>query len=189
METIAILDDYSLGLSDAPIQTEDGWIVREAARVIIFNQDHHIALLHAQNFGYHKLPGGGIEQGESWQDAALREAIEETGFRIKLRPIEIGKIIEYRARSETWRPEIPKLKQISYCGIADIVESASLGLTDEEIRVGLVVEWMSLDEAIRICQSDVPFQDRDQPDNYEGRFIQARDLMFLRTAKTLRSSF
>lgn len=189
METLATFDDYSLGLSETPVQAHDEWIVREAARAIIFNQDHHIALLHAQNFGYHKLPGGGIEPGELWQDAVLREAIEEIGFRIKLRPIEIGKIIEYRARSETWRPEIPKLKQISYCGIGDVVEPTSLGLTDEEIRVGLVVEWMSFDEAIRICQSDVPFQDRDQPDNYEGRFIQARDLMFLRTAKTLRSSF
>ncbi len=183
METLVILDDYFLGLSVIPVQKENGWFTRKAARVIIFNQDNEIALLHAKNFGYHKLPGGGIEDNESWQDAALREAIEETGCKIKLRPIEIGKIIEYRERPETHRPNIPKLKQISYCGVGDVIGSMALGLTEEEIRVGLQVKWMPLDQAIRVCESDIPFQDRDQPDNYEGRFIQARDLMFLRTAK------
>lgn len=185
MNLLAELDDVSLGLGGPGRGDAGDYTERRAARIILFNPRGDIAMLHAVNYGYHKLPGGGIEPGESWQDAAVREALEETGFHVRLREMEIGKIVEWRGRAETWRRGTPKLKQISTCGVADTLDAASADLTDEEVRVGLTLQWMSLDEAIELCNEDEPLQDRDQPDNYEGRFIKTRDLLFLKKAKTL----
>lgn len=53
-------------------------------------------------FSYNKkrqgweIPGGHIEQGESWQEAARREMYEETGAtKIKLTPISVYKITTF----------------------------------------------------------------------------------------------
>lgn len=79
------------------------------------------------------------------------------------------------------------MNQISYCGIADVIGSGNTNLSEEEIRVGLSLEWYDLDQAIVICEADEPFQDQGQPDNYEGRFIKNRDLIFLKEAKKILS--
>lgn len=185
MNLLAELDDLSLGLGGPGRGDESEYTERRAARVILFNPLGQIAMLHAVNYGYHKLPGGGFEPGESWQEAAVREALEETGFHVRIRELEIGKIVEWRGRPEIWRRNVPKLKQISYCGVADTLDAASADLTDEEVRVGLTLQWMTLDHAIEICTEDEPMPDQEQPDNYEGRFIKTRDLLFLRKAKAV----
>lgn len=38
--------------------------VRKAARAIVFDKDKNIGILFVANHNYHKLPGGGIEDGE-----------------------------------------------------------------------------------------------------------------------------
>lgn len=59
--------------------------VRERAGVIIV-RDAHILLLHRHKNGreYYTIPGGGVEPGESLQQAAIREAKEETGLDVTL---------------------------------------------------------------------------------------------------------
>jgi len=58
---------------------------RKSARVIILDQNK-ILLLHRFKKGeeYYSLPGGGIEQGETPEQAAMREAKEETNFDVQL---------------------------------------------------------------------------------------------------------
>jgi 8-oxo-dGTP diphosphatase len=58
---------------------------RPIARVIII-QEEQIALLerHKQGEHYFVFPGGGIDPGETPEQAATREAHEETGLEIKL---------------------------------------------------------------------------------------------------------
>lgn len=144
---------------------------RKAARAIIFNADNKVAILYANRDGYHKLPGGGIEGKESWQEALAREALEEVGCQIKIRPVEIGVVEEIRKSHA--------MHQQSYCGIADVSgQILETALTEDEISDDISSKWTSLDEAIELLQSDTP-------QGYVGHFINARDLVFLREAKRI----
>ena len=54
---------------------------RDSARSIII-RDGKIAMIHSQKYDYYKLPGGGIEPGESDVDALIRETAEEAGLNV-----------------------------------------------------------------------------------------------------------
>lgn len=55
--------------------------VRNSARAIIVS-DGMVALIHSRSRNYYKLPGGGIEKGESKEDSLIRETLEETGLQV-----------------------------------------------------------------------------------------------------------
>jgi 8-oxo-dGTP pyrophosphatase MutT (NUDIX family) len=58
--------------------------VRPAARIVVLDPDDHVLLQHfltPDGWDGWITPGGGIEEGESALDAALRELIEEVGVR------------------------------------------------------------------------------------------------------------
>ena len=108
METIITIRDKDFGLDfpDVAIHKERG-----ASRAVVFDNDGNIALLHATKKNFHKLPGGGIEQGESIEKALHREIMEEIGCTIKnIR--ELGIIEEFRNKFS--------LHQLSYCFLADL---------------------------------------------------------------------
>ena len=69
--------------------------VRKATRTVLLNDSNEIALLYVAKDNYHKLPGGGIEEGESIFTALKREVKEEVGANIDILD-DIGVIIEYR---------------------------------------------------------------------------------------------
>ncbi|MBZ9689308.1 NUDIX domain-containing protein [Clostridium estertheticum] len=147
--------------------------LRKASRSIVLNDSQKIALLFVSKNNYHKLPGGGIEAGEDIKIALNREVMEEVGVNIDVLG-EIGTIIEYRNRHE--------LLQISYCYYSEVKGAIKEpSYTDEEINNGFQLKWVTLDEAISILEND-------KPDNYLGKFIQSRDLMFLKSAECLLNS-
>ena len=55
---------------------------RPSVRGIIFNKDNLISLIYSQKYHFYKLPGGGIEEGESHLDTLIRELKEETGLTV-----------------------------------------------------------------------------------------------------------
>ena len=82
----------------------DKYRIRRAARGVLV-WGNKIALLNVTKYNYHKLPGGGIEEGESKEEAFKREILEETGANCEIKNY-AGVTIEYR--------EEYKLLQISY---------------------------------------------------------------------------
>src|SRR5690606_24202987 len=89
----------------------ESYPVREAARAVMLDSENRISLLHVTTEMYYKLPGGGMESGESPLEALQRECSEETGCEVTVIE-EIGSIVEYR--------KFCMLKQISYCYLARI---------------------------------------------------------------------
>ena len=55
--------------------------VRPSVRGIII-RDGRVAMVHSLKYDYYKFPGGGIEAGESLEEALLREVAEESGLRV-----------------------------------------------------------------------------------------------------------
>lgn len=68
-----------------------------------------MALLHVSKRGYHKLPSGGIEAGESITEALEREIKEEIGCGIDIIS-ELGQIVDIK---EKW-----EIRQESFCYMA-----------------------------------------------------------------------
>jgi ADP-ribose pyrophosphatase YjhB (NUDIX family) len=144
---------------------------RRAARALVFDKKGRIAILSVPGKGYHKLPGGGVEEGEEVQRALEREVLEETGYGAEIRPQALGAVVECRDQDG--------LLQLSYCYLADATgEPGETHLTELEREHGFQLRWLSLEEAIGVLERDTP------ADLFE-KFIRARDLIFLRKAREI----
>ena len=60
--------------------------VRPSVRGIII-RDGKAAMVHSLKYDYYKFPGGGIEAGESLEQALLREVAEESGLQVTAQSI------------------------------------------------------------------------------------------------------
>lgn len=147
---------------------------REATRAVVINKREEVYLLHISSQGCHKLPGGGVEEGESLRDALSRELLEELGCTVKVIS-EVGRIVEYR--------DYDKTRQTSFCYLTkQYGEQLSQSLDQGEVDEGHeIVLATNIDEAISILENDTP-------NNQIGWFINARDLCFLKAAESLMRS-
>ncbi len=122
---------------------------REAARGVIMTEGGQVYLLKVGRYDFHKLPGGGIHEGESAEKAFRRECVEEIGCKItKIK--KLGKIVEHR--------DFEGLKQTSYCYLA--MQSGSK--QHNTLEVEEINDQMSeilvnnIDSAIDLLSNDNP---------------------------------
>lgn len=169
MHVLTVIHDSDIG-SNAPAPAQ--FVERMAARAVVFDAQNNVALLHATNKGYHKLPGGGVEAGESVEEALAREMAEEIGCMVT-NLHELGIIEEYRNAFA--------LHQTSYCFVADLVGAkGEPNLEADEIADGFVPVWMPIAQAIQTLQGE------NNTEPYESPFIRTRDLLILQHAALLR---
>lgn len=81
---------------------------KDGSFVVLFKNDKkdEVFLVFRSDFPIWNLTGGGIEDNEKPEETAIREAFEETGFRIKI----IRKIGCYKYRY----PDTKEIKNLSY---------------------------------------------------------------------------
>ncbi len=144
---------------------------RVAVRAVITDEAGLTPVVFASKMNYHKIPGGGIEKGENKVDALVREIYEESGCTAKLEG-EVGKITEYRSHFKWFQ------FQTSYCYFGKVISKGEPHFDSGEINEGFGMSWLTLDKAIETLAND-------KPKDYEGWFIQQRDLAFLEEARKL----
>ncbi|PIP03822.1 MAG: hypothetical protein COX54_02445 [Candidatus Yonathbacteria bacterium CG23_combo_of_CG06-09_8_20_14_all_46_18] len=67
-------------LEDDPLKNSDG-IILQAVHALCFCGDR-LVIVYAKEKGYWSFPGGGIEPGEKYEDAVIREVAEETNMKV-----------------------------------------------------------------------------------------------------------
>ena len=168
MELIVELSDKTFGLK--PIKVFK-WNIRRAARTVILNEKREVVMVHARKFDYYKIPGGGIEGQESIIKAVQREALEETGYRIKvIKPI--GLIMEYRSKI--------KLLQISYCFLSHTVgkQKKPQFTGSEKAERFEPITIKNVSQAISLMKKDKKLP-------YLAKFMVMRDSAFLQKTKSI----
>ncbi len=165
---IAYLRDSDFGL---PEEKDLGTLVeRSASRAVLIDKDNRVALMNVKNLGHYKLPGGGIDEGETIIDALHREVAEEAGYKISVL-CPLGYTHEMRQQHGIFN--------ISYAYLARAEEYVGNNLMEDEQEEGFEVEWFdTIDDAIKAVES-IDTTDK----KYQVKFFTARELAILKEAR------
>lgn len=120
-------------------------IERYCVRAVIMKGDQLIAQRSSK--GEYKIPGGGIEDGESEMETLKREVLEETGFHIRESEVrEIGEVIE--KRRDVFDDSCTYVNHTYFYSCAVEGQQQALSLTPEEKAKGYTVEVKPIKEII-----------------------------------------
>ena len=151
-------------------------IFRQAVRAVIV-KDEKVAVQHVTkgfNGEFYMLPGGGIDFGESVNDALVREIAEEAGVKAEVLG-ELGDILEvqYRPDKDTG------LVQLNHGFLCKYVKDlGKTTLTDTEQLKEMKQVWLDIGEAIENVS-------KGNDNDYTNFFTRQRDVKYLEIARGL----
>lgn len=140
-------------------------------RAFVLNEKHEIMMLHIKGEDYfgkrnhYESPGGGVELKESYQDALIRELIEETGYECAILG-EIGMIIS--------RYNLLDRITVSRYYVCEIKSKKKLHRTDEEEVLIDQIVFKSIDAWLKALE---------KVENPVDRLVHQREIIALKALK------
>ncbi len=135
---------------------------RRGSRGIIINEKNQILVVYSPKLDVYVLPGGGIEENETEEEACIREVLEETGLKTKVNKVG-AKVIEYFIDS-TW--------ENNYFVLEVIEDTKTLHLTKTELELNQKPKWIDLYKLLDIF-------DNYNSKNIYGQEIHMREMLGL----------
>lgn len=135
-------------------------VFREAVRGII-KKGNKLLMVHSSKEGDYKFPGGGINDGETHEEALVREIREECGARVLDISSDFGKVIEYGKPKEK---DYDVFKMVSYyyvCNVDPVLGEKSLD--DYEEKLGFEPAWIDIDSAIEANKAIISTKKHNVP--------------------------
>lgn len=122
---------------------------RESVRGVIL-KDKSLLMIFSPKGGDYLFPGGGVDKGESYERALVREISEECGAKVLSINGDLGKIIEFDTPKEK---EYDVYKLASYYYVCEVDPKLDKQSLDQyEIDLGFTPRWVDIDEAISTNQ-------------------------------------
>ena len=113
------------------------------------------ALIHNTKYDYYSFPGGGLEEGESNEEALIREVHEETGLTVIPESIkEFGSALIVRKSFVFENTIFEQDNMYYYCQVEKGIGSTKLEAY--EVEDGIVLEYISLSDAVKHNRSIDP---------------------------------
>jgi 8-oxo-dGTP pyrophosphatase MutT (NUDIX family) len=123
---------------------------RHAVRAVIL-RGQELLMIYSASVGDYKFPGGGVDEGETHEQALVREVNEECGMLLLLMGDEICRVIEYD-QPEKQEYDVFKMTSCYYpCEVQD--DFGPQKLDDYEVDLGFIPVWIHLDRALEINQA------------------------------------
>ena len=116
--------------------------LRHACRGILVDNGK-VLLSYETVFGKYIIPGGGVEEGETFQQCCEREMLEETGMKVRA----LEEYLEIEELFSDWR-------HINHYFICEPVEDTGVvHLTEGEALAGYKNAWLPVEKAVEIFGS------------------------------------
>lgn len=136
---------FRIDLKDYTEEDEKKITRRPSARAVVV-RDGKVLLIYSPKYQYYKFPGGGIEAGESNEEALIREVQEETGFIVI--PASIREYGYVHRKQKDRKQETGIFVQDNLYYFCEIEEKTGpTKLDDYEREEGFTVQWMTPLEA------------------------------------------
>ncbi len=131
--------------------------VRLAARVVLLDPHARVLLMRYDDpppNGVHwSTPGGGLEPGESYREAALRELAEETGWT----DIELRREVYRQTRTLQWSSGLVRQHERLYLARTTVPGRQITGVDAMHASDGICAwRWWTIDELTATAQKVLP---------------------------------
>ncbi len=144
MKTIQLINDDYLGHVEH---------LRHACRGIVI-KDGRVLLSYETKGDKYIIPGGGVEEGESFAECCERELLEETGIIARA----VDNYLDIDELYDDWN-------HINHYFCCELVEDTGIQhLTEAEERAGYTTAWIAMDEALEIFGGYERFHESDLAD-------------------------